>query len=91
MYIDYAEFQASRGRPMYMKNWEEKLNAFLKFNEQDILAGKGKVSHDVAAALADKEYQVFRVKQDRDFENDFDKLTKRVKMLKKPVKRGRKS
>lgn len=91
MYIDYAEFQASRGRAMYMKDWEEKLNAFLKFNEQDILSDKGKISHEVAAALAEKEYQVFRIKQDREFENDFDKLTKNVKKLSIPGKSGSKT
>ena len=37
MYLDYAEFQASRGRPMKMKDWTQKLDAFLRFNEQDIL------------------------------------------------------
>ncbi|HQS85002.1 MAG TPA: RhuM family protein [Alphaproteobacteria bacterium] len=37
MYIDYAEFQAARGKPMLMKDWEEKLDAFLRFNEQEIL------------------------------------------------------
>ena len=42
MYLDYAEFQASRGKPMYMKDWTGKLNAFLKFNEQDILQNSGK-------------------------------------------------
>lgn len=90
MYIDYAEFQAGRGKAMYMMDWEEKLNAFLKFNEQDILSDKGKISHEVAASLAEKEYQVFRVKQDKAFENDFDKLTKGVKMLRKPGNSGKK-
>jgi len=84
MYIDYAEFQASRGKPMNMKDWEAKLNAFLKFNEQDILSDKGKISHAVAAALAEKEYEVFRIKQDMEFENDFDKLVKDAKQLKAP-------
>jgi hypothetical protein len=91
MYIDYAEFQASRGRAMRMRDWEEKLNAFLKFNEQDILSNKGKVSHDVAAALAEKEYGIYRLKQDKAFENDFDRLVKNATFLKvhdKKRKRG---
>lgn len=37
MYLDYAERQAKRGRVMYMKDWVEKLNAFLQFNEEDVL------------------------------------------------------
>jgi hypothetical protein len=89
MYIDYAEFQASRGRPMRMKDWEEKLNTFLKLNEQDILTDRGKISHETAAALAEKEYGVFRVKQDREFENDFDKLAGNIKLLKKPGKKNK--
>lgn len=84
MYLDYAELQASRGRPMYMRDWKEKLYAFLKFNELDILQNTGKISHDVAVALAEKEYKQFRIKQDRTFESDFDKLAR--KLLKKTKK-----
>lgn len=80
MYLDYAEFQASKGRPMRMKNWAEKLDAFLQFNEQDILHDKGKVSHEVAVALAEKEYEVFRVAQDKQYMSDFDREV--VKLLK---------
>ena len=81
MYLDYAEFQASRGRLMKMRDWTAKLDAFLQFNEQEILHDKGKVSHAVALALAEKEYEVFRVGQDRRYESDFDRI---VKQLPKP-------
>jgi hypothetical protein len=77
MYIDYAEFQASRGKPMYMRDWSEKLDAFLKFNEQDILQNAGNVSHEVAVALAEKEFESFRVEQDKRFESDFDRMVKK--------------
>jgi hypothetical protein len=84
MYLDYAELQASRGRPMYMKDWSEKLNAFLKFHEQDILHDKGKVSHEVAVALAEKEYEVFRQGQDKEYISDFDReVTKLLNAKKK--------
>ncbi len=76
MYLDYAELQASRGRLMRMRDWTIKLDAFLKFNEQDILQDKGKISHEVAVALAEKEYRSFRVEQDRRFESDFDREVK---------------
>lgn len=92
MYLDYAEFQASRGRLMKMKDWAEKLDAFLKFNEQDILKDKGGISHEVAIALAEKEYEIFRVEQDRQYVSDFDKLVKKTKKLKKelsPKKKGK--
>jgi len=81
MYLDYAEFQASRGRPMKMKDWTQKLDAFLKFNEQDILQDKGKISHEVAVALAEKEYESFRVEQDKNYISDFDELTEKSKKL----------
>ena len=63
MYLDYAEDQAERRNPMYMKDWEEKLNAFLKFNERDILTGAGSISHEVAKELAEKEYEKFNLKR----------------------------
>ncbi|TCT12190.1 hypothetical protein EDC18_11336 [Natranaerovirga pectinivora] len=63
MYLDYAEDQAERRNPMYMKDWEEKLNAFLKFNERDILTGAGSISQEVAKELAEKEYEKFNQKR----------------------------
>lgn len=63
MYLDYAEDQAERRNPMYMKDWEEKLNAFLKFNERDILTGAGSISHEIAKELAEKEYEKFNQKR----------------------------
>ncbi|NLW33261.1 MAG: virulence RhuM family protein [Fibrobacter sp.] len=78
MYLDYAEMQAVRNRPMYMKDWSEKLNAFLKFNEYEILTHNGKVSHEVAVALAQKEYDSFRKIQDESYLSDFDKELRRI-------------
>jgi hypothetical protein len=78
MFLDYAESQAERHIPMRMQEWVEKLDAFLKFNEYDILHHPGKVSHEVAAHLAQDEYEHFRVKQDLCFESDFEKETKRI-------------
>lgn len=79
MYLDYAENQAVRKKEMYMRDWIEKLDAFLKFNDYDILTNAGKVSAEVAKALALKEYEKFRVIQDRIFESDFDKVVKKIK------------
>lgn len=78
MYLDYAEMQAVRNRPMYMKDWSEKLNAFLKFSEYEILTHNGKISHEVAVALAQKEYDSFRKIQDKNYLSDFDKELKRI-------------
>ena len=73
MYIDYAELQAVRHIPMKMADWADKLNAFLKFSEYDILNNAGKVSHAVAEALATKEYEKFRKIQDANYVSDFDR------------------
>lgn len=59
MYLDYAEDQARRRKKLYMRDWREKLDAFLRFNERDILKDAGKVSMEVAKALALEEYQRF--------------------------------
>lgn len=73
MFLDYAENQASRQIPMKMQDWVTKLDAFLQFNEYDILNDGGRVSHEVAARLAEEEFERFRVGQDRIFESDFER------------------
>ena len=78
MYLDFAELQASRQMPMKMADWVTRLDAFLQFNEYQILKDAGKVSHEVALKLAEKEYEKFRVIQDRNFESDFDKKIKEL-------------
>ena len=78
MYLDYAELQAKRGQVMYMKDWVEKLNAFLQFNERDILEDKGKVTHEIAKAFAVGEYDKFRVIRDAYYKSDFDKLMESI-------------
>jgi hypothetical protein len=83
MYLDYAEMQANRGILMQMKDWVEKLDAFLQFNEQIILKDAGKVSHQVAIALAEHEFDNFSKKQDALYESDFDKLTSKLPTIKK--------
>ncbi|MEI6048852.1 MAG: virulence RhuM family protein [Bacteroidota bacterium] len=73
MYLDYAENQAQKGIVMYMKDWVEKLDAFLQFNEEEVLKNQGKVSHEVAIALAENEYEKYRIIIDKVMESDFDK------------------
>lgn len=84
MYLDYAEIQAARGRVMTMKDWIEKLNAFLKFSEYEILTNAGKISHEVAETLALTEYEKYRKVQDKQYISDFDREVK--KLLKKAKK-----
>jgi hypothetical protein len=79
MYLDYAENQAKRQIPMTMNEWVERLDGFLQFNEYAVLKDAGKISHDIAQQLAEKEYEKFRVIQDKNFESDFDRDVKMAK------------
>ena len=78
MYLDYAEDQAERKMAMTMEDWAAKLNAFLQFNERDILDNPGKVSQAVAKAFAESEFEKYRIVQDRLFESDFDRHIKKA-------------
>ncbi len=59
MWLDYAEDQATRRKEVFLKDWAEKLDAFLSFNERQVLAGAGKVSHKQAVAHAQSEYEQY--------------------------------
>ena len=75
MYLDYAEDQAERQRPMYMKDWIDRLNAFLQFNDRDILENAGKVSKAVADKMATQEYEKFNQhRMEQSPSVDFDKF-----------------
>ncbi|MCD4699484.1 MAG: virulence RhuM family protein [Phycisphaerae bacterium] len=82
MYLDYAEDQAHRRQPLYMRDWRERLDAFLRFNERDILQNAGKVSMGVAQALAMERYEKFnqcRLMDESQTEDDeFENLAKRI-------------
>ena len=84
MYLDYAENQAARQIPMKMADWAAKLDGFLQFNEYQILTDAGKVSREVALKLAEKEFDKFRIEQDRTFESDFDQELKRLGIINQP-------
>ncbi|SLM29651.1 Toxin-antitoxin system, toxin component, Fic family [Desulfamplus magnetovallimortis] len=73
MYLDYAEDQAEQGNAMTMKDWAEKLDAFLQFNQKDILHNAGKVTAAIAKSFAESEFEKYRPIQDRLFESDFDR------------------
>ena len=83
MYLDYAEDQAKRKIPMIMEDWSEKLDAFLKFNEREILDNAGKVSAEIAKSFAESEWEKYRIVQDRLFESDFDHEVKKFLKSKK--------
>ena len=74
MYLDYATRQARRHIPMTMTDWASKLDAFLQFNDAEILHDKGKVSAAIAKAFAESEFEQYRVLQDKAYVSDFDRL-----------------
>lgn len=86
MYLDYAEDQAKRRRPLYMKDWREKLDAFLQFNERDVLQNAGRIQMEVAQRLALNEYEKFnslRLAQEALDEEAFDEAARMIESKKK--------
>ena len=81
MYLDYAESQTEKHNAMTMKDWVEKLNAFLQFNDKAILHSAGKISTRVAQELAYKEYDKYRLKQDKLYKSDFDKFLNETRTI----------
>ena len=69
-----ATRQARRHIPMTMADWASKLDAFLQFNDAEILRDKGKVTAAIAKAFAESEFEQYRVIQDRLYQSDFDRL-----------------
>jgi hypothetical protein len=76
MYLDYAEYQTRRRIPMTMEDWKKRLDAFLKFNEEEILNDAEKVTHEIAKSFAESEFEKYRIIQDALFESDYDKFLK---------------
>jgi hypothetical protein len=72
MYLDYAESQARKNKFMAMDDWVQKLDAFLQFNEYDLLKGTGKVRSTIAKSIAEDHYSTFRNSQDENYVSDFD-------------------
>ena len=78
MYLDYATRQARRHIPMTMEDWKIKLDAFLRFNDADVLQDKGKVTAAIAKEFAESEFEKYRVIQDSLYQSDFDRLLNSV-------------
>lgn len=80
-FLDLAENRAKKKIPMTMEDWANRIDIFLKADDQEILQGKGNISMDDAKDFALSEFEKFRIVQDRLFESDFDVEIK--KMLRK--------
>lgn len=77
MFIDYAELMAEDEILMSMLDWVEQTNQFLVNNRREVLNGKGKISHEAAMKKVEKEYEAFRVKQDKEYISEFDREVER--------------
>lgn len=74
IFLDIAEDNAERNIPMYMNDWKKEVDNVLSIRHYDILEGKGKISKKEAAEKAEKEYEKYKVIQDKKFLSDFDIL-----------------
>ena len=77
-YLDLAEDRAKRKIPMTMEDWAKRLDEFLTFNEREILRDAGNISAEIAKDHAESEFEKYRIIQDRLFESDFDKETRKL-------------
>ena len=74
--------RAKRHIPMTMEDWAKRLDAFLEFDEREILQDGGKVTAKLAKECAESEFEKFRIVQDRLFESDFDNEMKKLESKK---------
>ncbi len=73
MFIDFAEIRALNRKVLMMKDWIAVIDKFLDYSDQQILQVAGKISHEIAIAKANREYDEFRIRQDQDYVSDFDR------------------
>ena len=85
MYLDYAEDQARRRKPMHMADWVVKLDSFLQFNERDILAHAGRITHELAMARAEEQFERYEATRRRleasQPTSDFDQAVGKLKRI----------
>ena len=84
-FLDFAELQALEQRAMTMNDWINELDNQIIQNKRKLLEGKGKISHQEAMEKAEKEFKIYRDREMKQLESDFDKM---VKMLKDNNKNG---
>ena len=75
-FLDYAELQALEQRTMKMQDWVEELDNQILLNRRKILEGNGKISHEEAIKKAEKEFQIYREREMKELQSDFDMLMK---------------
>jgi hypothetical protein len=77
-FLGYAELQALEQKPMTMNDWKNFLDQQLRMLNKDILTDKGKISHRQAVEKAEKEFEVYRQREMRQLESDFDRAVKQL-------------
>ena len=75
-FLDFAELQALEQRTMKMNDWIEELDNHILLNRRKILEGNGKILHDEAIKKAEKEFQIYREREMKELQSDFDLLMK---------------
>ncbi|ALU27948.1 virulence RhuM family protein [Myroides odoratimimus] len=80
VYLDFAENMAKRQKAMKMTDWIDRLDAFLSFNEYDVLKDAGKVSAMVAEQMAEVEYNKYRIVQNYEYMSDFDRFVEEMRL-----------
>jgi len=89
MYLDYAEDQAKQHIPMYMSEWEEKLNAFLRFTGREVLDNAGSISKEIADSFARRQYDLFQENRRRwENQDELDELDELEELPVLPEKRS---
>ena len=81
LFLDIAENNAERNIAMYMKDWHNEVINALKLFHYEVLTNKGKISHQQAKNKALKEYEKYRIIQDKNYVSDFDKLLSETKQI----------
>ncbi|MDD3124946.1 MAG: virulence RhuM family protein [Candidatus Kapabacteria bacterium] len=77
-FLDFAEFQALEQVPMTMKDWIAALDNQIVSNRRKLLEGKGTISHKQAIQKAEKEFEIYRAKEMKQLESDFDRAIKQL-------------
>jgi len=77
-FLDFAELQALEERAMTMAEWVAELDRQLLGNRREVLTGKGSVSHKQAIEKAEKEFEIYRVREMKQLESDFDRVVKQL-------------
>ena len=78
-FLDFAELQALEQKQMKMQDWIEELDNQIILNRRKILEGNGKISHEEAIEKAEKEFEIYRQREMKELQSDFDMLLRQLK------------